>query len=201
MPESVYIRWEIEGDYAEIGGRAALQNAVEDACDHIPREHLRQLNAIIVQDRDPKGRALGVWRQDSRGMSIELYAEPHAEQAVRVPVPVRCFVLRLYLAHTLFHEVGHHVTLHLNRRAAPRRKRNQVEQTWEKWAELYVAKRMQGLVDSWQTTSGLAAEPSERKNLRAALQILQLAGQLTLGETDRPSASATENQQFPSTAS
>lgn len=180
MPDSAYIHWELAGDYVDIGGPGAIQLAVEDACAQIPREHLRRLDAIIVQDRDPKGRALGVWRQDSRGMAVELYALPHVEQALRAPPTIRPYALRLYLAHTLFHEVGHHVTLHLNRRAAPRRKRNQVEQTWEKWAEQYVAKRMQGLVDSWQRPGGLAADLAERENLAGAIHSLRLEGKIRL---------------------
>jgi hypothetical protein len=182
MPESAFIRWELEGDYAEIGGPMLIRQAVGEALGRIPREHLRRLDAIIVQDRDPKGKALGVWRQNAHGLSIELYAVPHVTDVLRIPAEVRPFALRLYLAHTLFHEVGHHVTLHLNRRAAPTRKKAQVEQTLEKWAEQYVAKRMQGLVNAWQKPGGPADTPEGRKALLAALRYLQLQGRIQLVE-------------------
>ncbi len=182
MPATAFIHWELEGDYAEIGGPALLRQAVTEVLARVPREHLRQLDALVVQDRDPKGRALGVWRQDAHGLSIELYAEPHVADVLRAPPDARPFALRLYLAHTLFHEVGHHVTLHLNRRAAPSRKKAQVEQTLEKWAEQYVAKRLQGLVDAWQRPDGPAATPEGRAALSAALRFLQLQGRIRLIE-------------------
>lgn len=188
MPESAFIRWELGDEYAEIGGPALIRQAVAEALDRIPREHLRRLDAIVVLDRDPKGRALGVWRQDAHGLTIELYAAPHVADVLRVPLAAHPFALRLYLVHTLFHEVGHHVTLHLNRRAAPARKKARVEQTLEKWAEQYVAKRLQSLVSAWQREGGPAASPEGRQSLLAALRFLHLQGRILLVEEALPSA-------------
>lgn len=164
--------WEASAPYDDAGGQDALRAAMQDALAVIPREHLRQLDYVSVHDRDPKGKALGVWRQDHRGQSIELYLLPHLEDAQRVPADARLWAVRLSLAHTLFHEVGHHVTLHLNRRAAPARKKAHVTQTVEKWAEAYVAKRLQRLCAGWLAEDGPAHSPAERAKLDRALRFL-----------------------------
>lgn len=183
MTEAARITWQVQDDYDEIGGRAALEEALRDALRHTPREHLRQLSGIIVQDRDPKGRALGVWRFDLQGPSIELYVAPHVADVLRAPTLARSFTLRLYLAHTLFHEVGHHVTLHLNRRAEPSCKKSRVSDTLEKWAEQYVLKRLQRLCDGWLAPGGPASTVEGQRALGVALRFLGLEGQIRLPET------------------
>jgi hypothetical protein len=52
----------------------------------------------------------------------------------------------LQLAHTLFHEVGHHLTLTLNPRKKPSKKRAAVTETLETWAEEYAAKRLEKFI-------------------------------------------------------
>ena len=100
-----------------------LREALEEALARVPREHLRLLDAIEVYDDDPKGLALGVWRQRNGTTRVEIYLHPHTLESLRAPVEARPFVLRLFLAHTLFHEIGHRVTRVLNRRTTPPRKR------------------------------------------------------------------------------
>ncbi|MDQ2798834.1 MAG: hypothetical protein M3Y13_04220 [Armatimonadota bacterium] len=137
------VEWEAAGDYDEVGGCEAAQEALRLILTLVPREHLRRLTAIVVADRDPRGVALGIYQQDSVGTAaISLYLQPHLEQAQRVPKAAWGGAFRLELAHTLFHEVGHHVTRCLNRRAAPSRKSAQVHETLEKWAEQYAEKRL-----------------------------------------------------------
>lgn len=108
----------------------------------VPREHLRQLDGVYVTDFDPKGERLGVYERDHCGNRITLYVWPHVLDVQRTPPERQAFTLALHLAHTLFHEVGHHVTLTLNPRRAPSKKREKVTDTLEKWAEQYVAKRL-----------------------------------------------------------
>jgi len=137
------IDWQARGDYAEMGGREAIEETLRGIVAHIPPEHLRRLDAITVQDRDPRGVALGVYQQNGAGTaSIFLYLQPHETQAQRVPPAAQPRLFRLELAHTLFHEVGHHVTRCLNRRAVPSRKSPHVNDAIEKWAEQYAAKRL-----------------------------------------------------------
>ena len=114
--------WHLDSGYEEVGGTEFLREAVEEAVAVLPREHLRQLEAFLMRDEDPKGKALGIWRQDHTGVAIELYLQPHVTPLLPLSAPVRAFALRLHLAYTLFHEVGHHVTRFLNRRATPPRK-------------------------------------------------------------------------------
>lgn len=167
----------------EFGGRPAIESVLADALALVPREHRRQLDVVRVLDKDPKGIALGVYRQDHEGTSIELYLAPHVAEAETVPEGARLWVFNLTLAHTLFHEVGHHVTLSLNRRAAPARKKAAVTQTLEKWAEEYVAKRLQRLCDAWLAPGGAASSPNDRKSLILALRVLHRRGQIHLAET------------------
>jgi hypothetical protein len=176
MPDSALLRWDLRDDYGEVGGREAIREAIEDAYAQLPREHLRRLDAVLVTDRDPKGRALGVWRQDADGLAIELYAQPHAEDVLRAPRAARAYALRFSLAHTLFHEVGHHVTRVLNRRATPPRKPGRVDSAIEKWAEEYAVKRLQRLLDSWSASAGPAHAPEERAKLLAAVEFLSRGG-------------------------
>ena len=189
------VEWDLTGTYDEVGGPEAVRQALAEALARVPREHLRQLDEIVVRDRDPRGVALGVWRQNAHGLGIELYIAPHVAGALSTPPDVRPFVFRLYLAHTLFHEVGHHVTLHVNRRAAPTRKKARVDQTLEKWAEQYVAKRLQSLCDGWLAPGGPASTPEGQGALLAALRALQLAGQIRLmeppGTSPTPASSET----------
>jgi hypothetical protein len=154
--------WEARGTYDDLGGPDVLSDAVRLALAHVPREHLRQLDAVAVTDEDPKGRSLGLYVRDHRGVQIELYLVPHvADTRLITDTAVRLWALRLHLAHTLFHEVGHHVTLTLNRRAEPTRRRADVARALEKWAEQYVAKRMQKFCDALTAPGGAAEHESD----------------------------------------
>ncbi|MDQ2687471.1 MAG: hypothetical protein M3Y28_06345 [Armatimonadota bacterium] len=176
--------WSAVRPYDEVGGRAAIETVLDDALTQVPREHRRQLDAVTVLDKDPKGIALGVYRQDRDGARIELYLGPHLTETEAVPESARRWVFGLMLAHTLFHEIGHHVTLHLNRRAAPPRKKAAVTQTLEKWAEEYVAKRLQRLCDAWLAPGGAAAAtPEARQSLILALHVLHRRGQIHFAES------------------
>ena len=176
----MHLDWELTDDYTEIGGVALLRAAVEDALTLLPREHLRQLAVIVVEDEDPRGKALGIWRLDHRGVGIALYAQPHVRPLLGLPPPVRVFALRLHLGYTLFHEAGHHVTRFLNKRAAPPRKAALVEQKIERWADEYAEKRLGKLVASWLEPGGLAETPEAKRALQAALHALRLNTVVTL---------------------
>ena len=166
--------WELREEYTEIGGASLLHEALDEALAVLPREHLRQLAVIHVQDEDPRGKALGIWRQDHRGVGIELYARPHVAPLLGLPGEVRRFALRLHLAYTLFHEVGHHVTRFLNKRAAPPRKAPLVEQKIERWADEYAEKRLVKLTERWQKPGGLAGTPETHLALELALKALRM---------------------------
>ena len=169
------LEWNLREDYAEIGGADLLHEAMDEALAVLPREHLRQLAVISIQDEDPRGKALGIWRQDHRGVGIEIYALPHVRPLVDLPPAVRQFALRLHLAYTLFHEVGHHVTRFLNKRAAPPRKAAMVEQKIERWADEYAEKRLVKLAERWVKPGGLADTPDTRQALEAALHALRFS--------------------------
>jgi hypothetical protein len=170
----MHLDWRASGVYAETGGMAALRDALGESLARIPREHLRLLDAIEVWDEDPKGKALGVWRQHNGATSVEIYLRPHMLEALSAPIGTRGFVLRLYLAHTLFHEIGHHVTRVLNRRTTPPRKSDRVDATIEKWAEEYAEKRLQKLIAAWLSPGGAAETPDEKASLEEALRFLRL---------------------------
>lgn len=182
--------WNATRPYEELGGRAAIEALLNEALALVPREHRRQLDVVRVLDKDPKGIALGVYRQDRDGASIELYLVPHVAEADSVPEPARSWVFNLTLVHTLFHEVGHHVTLSLNRRAAPARKAARVTQTLEKWAEEYVAKRLQRLCDAWLGPGGSASTPDAHQSFILGLRVLHRRGQIHLAESS-PTAPGT----------
>ncbi len=170
------IEWELREDYAEIGGAGQLHDAVDEALAVLPREHLRQLAVLSITDDDPRGKALGIWRQDHRGVGIELYARPHVLPLLGLPPEVRTFALRLHLGYTLLHEVGHHVTRFLNKRTAPPRKAAQVEQKIERWADDYAEKRLMKLTERWAKPGGPADTPDAARALDAALKALRLSG-------------------------
>ena len=176
--------WQVRGDYEEAGGAEGLQQAVQEALTALPREHLRQIGALIVLDEDPKGKSLGIWRQDHTGYAIELYLQPHVAPLLPFPAAVRGFALRLHLAYTLFHEVGHHVTRVLNRRAAPPRKAALVEQKIERWADEYAEKRLGRIVAHWLRPGGSADSAESRRALTAALRAMRLDSVVALPETD-----------------
>lgn len=134
--------WEAEENYEALGGSEAVRAVTKRAFDLVPREHLRGLDGVYVYDYDPKAARLGVYVRDHLGSRIELFLMPHLLDTQNLPQESRFRVFANHLAHTLFHEVGHHVTLTLNPRRAPSKKRGQVDQTLEKWAEQYVEKRM-----------------------------------------------------------
>ena len=166
--------WELRDEYDEIGGQAVLRDAVKEAVEQTPREHLRRLDALLILDDDPKGRSLGLWRQDHDGFTIEIYVRPHVEALLPLPPAVRDFALRLHLAYTLFHEVGHHVTRVLNKRAAPPRKADRVEEKIEKWADEYAEKRVAKLCALWLRPEGRADTPEGGRALAVALRALRL---------------------------
>ena len=172
--------WHLDGDYEDVGGVNVLREAVGEAVAVLPREHLRQLEAFVMWDEDPKGKALGIWRQDHTGVAVELYLRPHVTPLLALPAPVRAFALRLHLAYTIFHEVGHHVTRFLNRRATPPRKAATVEQKIERWADDYAEKRVGRLVERWLVPGGLADAAPGRAALSAALRSLRMDGLVAL---------------------
>lgn len=163
--------WEATDATCELGDDATIRAAVKTAFDAVPKDHLRFLQGVTVLDTDPKGRNLGVYLRDHTGAHIEIYLRPHVADALKAPADARLWALRLNLAHTLFHEVGHHMTLTVNRRMAPSRKRVQVEDALEKWAEEYVAKRMQKFCDAQVADGGPAAD--ERPAFARAIRFLQ----------------------------
>ena len=120
------------------------EGLVRQAFAHVPREHLRQLDGVYIFDIDPKGARLGVYIRDHLGPRIELFLTPHALDVQNLPADRQSAVFQLHVAHTLFHEVGHHLTLTLNPRREPSKKRGAVTDTLEKWAEQYTEKRMTG---------------------------------------------------------
>ena len=184
--------WQLEGDYEDVGGVEILHEAVEDAVAVLPREHLRQLEAFLMRDQDPKGKALGIWRQDHLGVAVELYLQPHVTPLLPLPVRVRAFALRLHLAYTIFHEVGHHVTRFLNRRATPPRKAARVEQKIERWADDYAEKRLGRLVARWLVPGGRADMADDRRALAAALRSLRLDTLVTLPDAATGEKAASE---------
>ena len=131
------VLWEATEHYEE-----GIERGIQLAAASLPREHLLRLTGIYVYDTDPKGARLGVYVRDHLGARIELFLQPHLPAVEHLDERIRLYALVLHLAHTLFHEVGHHVTLTLNPRKKPSKKRDAVTDTLEKWAEEYVAKRM-----------------------------------------------------------
>jgi len=170
----VRIDWQLEETYDGIGGEGTVREAIEEALASLPREHLRQLDILSVQDTDPKGRSLGIWRQDHHGCAIEIYAEPHVAPLLSLPLSIRDFAVRLHLAYTLFHEVGHHVTRVLNPRATPPRKAPQVEAKIERWADQYAEKRLRHLYSMWLAPDGRADGLAFHRALRDAVHALRL---------------------------
>jgi len=180
--------WHLDGSYEDVyedvGGVEILREAVAEAVAVLPREHLRQLEAFLMWDEDPKGKALGIWRQDHTGVAVELYLRPHIMPLLPLPARVRVFALRLHLAYTIFHEVGHHVTRFLNRRATPPRKAAQVEQKIERWADDYAEKRLGRLVERWLVPGGRADSADDRRALSTALRSLRLDTLVTLPDAE-----------------
>jgi len=148
--------WEINDCSNEFADDATVRGVVRSVFDAVPREHLRRLDSVRLLEYDPKGRNLGLYIRDHEGPRIEIYLHPHALDALRGPASARLWTFHLHLAHTLFHEVGHHTTLTVNKRAAPTRKRGEVVQTMEKWAEEYTARRLEKYRARWDSHEGLA---------------------------------------------
>lgn len=184
------INWQLGGEYDEIGGDSVLREALEDALATVPREHLRRLDALIIRDADPKGRSLGIWRQDHHGCAIEIYAGPHVGPLLGLPARVRGFALRVHLAYTLFHEVGHHVTRVLNPRVTPPRKAPQVEAKIERWADDYAEKRLRRLCDRWIAPAGIADPPEADHALQTALRALRFDERILLKNAGTKSSRA-----------
>lgn len=154
----MHILWELSETYDEIGGIPQVEAAIRRAVKHIPLDHQRSLDRVVVRDFDPRGKNLGVYMRDHTGNRVELYLIPHARDAQLVRHPVSLWIFQLHIAHTLFHEVGHHVTLTINKRMAPSKDRSGVKDVKEKWAEEYVAKRMNSFCKILTNTGGAAAD-------------------------------------------
>ena len=185
------IDWKLDDSYDEIGGEAVLRQAIEDALTSVPMEHLRRLDTLVICDADPRNKSLGIWRQDHRGCEIELYAAPHVIPVLSLPAPVRGFALRLHLAYTLFHEVGHHVTRVLNPRTTPPRKAALVEVKIERWADEYAEKRLRKFVEGGLAPGGIAETPEAAYALQVALRALRLDTVFTAKEPGtKPAAAA-----------
>lgn len=143
----MHLYWEAEEDYDD-----TLKTGLRAALAHTPREHLVRLTGIYAYDYDPAGERLGVYIRDHRGIRIELYLQAHLRLIANSPHYARAsegLMVRaatLQLAHTLFHEVGHHLTLTLNPRKKPSKKRAAVTETLETWAEEYAAKRLEKFI-------------------------------------------------------
>jgi hypothetical protein len=138
------IYWEVDPDfgYENVGGSDNLHEIIKHIVSLIPKEHLAGMEGLYVYDTDPKGTRLGVYIRDHKGIRIELFLHPHVVPIEEFAPKNRRNAITNHLAHTFFHEVGHHVTLTLNKRAKPTKKKAEVSNTLEKWAEEYVAKRM-----------------------------------------------------------
>ena len=145
----MHLIWEAEEDYDE-----AFTQGLRAALAHTPREHLQRLSGIYAYDTDPKGERLGVYMRDHRGIRIELYLQPHLDliqnspHYAQAPEEIIVRAATLQLAHTHFHEVGHHLTLTLNPRKKPSKKRAAVTETLETWAEQYATKRLEKFVQA-----------------------------------------------------
>ena len=138
------IIWRVTEPYAD-----EIRQGLEAALTYIPREHLVRLTEIVAYDTDPKGERLGVYFRDHRGNRIELYLQPHLLRFHASPLPgEHSRAVVLHLAHTLFHEVGHHLTLTVNPRRKPSRKSATVSEKLETWAEQYAAKRLEKFAKS-----------------------------------------------------
>lgn len=180
--QSMRLEWEIDDCTCEFADDKTIREVIRTVFEAIPKEHLRQLGGVVVLPHDPKGRNLGLYTRDHRGPRIELYLHPHFLDALRGPSDARLWTFHLHLAHTLFHEVGHHVTLTVNRRAAPTRKRNGVVQTLEKWAEEYTEKRMAKYRSRWENDPALS--DTERRAYALAAHWTDRLAAIARGEPD-----------------
>ena len=152
----MHIEWLLDEPYEAIGGQETLNQMVKTAVAHIPLDHHRGLSRIVLLDYDPRGRNLGVYQRDHTGNRVELYLMSHLRDCQRTHPEIQHWVFLLHIAHTLFHEVGHHVTLTINKRMAPSKGRAGVTDTKEKWAEEYVAKRMTSFLKHLIAPTGMA---------------------------------------------
>jgi hypothetical protein len=152
----MHIEWLVDEPYEALGGKDALERMVKTAVAHIPLDHQRGLSRIVLLDYDPRGRNLGVYQRDHTGNRVELYLMAHFRDSQLAHPEIQHWVFLLHIAHTLFHEVGHHVTLTINKRMAPSKGRAGVTDAKEKWAEQYVAKRMTSFLKQLIAPGGVA---------------------------------------------
>ncbi|MFY7952325.1 MAG: hypothetical protein ACOVT5_07440 [Armatimonadaceae bacterium] len=176
--------WETDDCSCEFADDAEVRAVLRSVFEAVPREHLRQLDAVAVMDHDPKGRNLGLYTRDHRGPRVEIYLHPHFLDALRGPASARIWTFHLHVAHTLFHEVGHHVTWTINRRAAPTRKRPDVTRTMEKWAEEYTAKRLEKYRARWVNDPAL--DDINRASFLVATAWVDRLAAIARGENDEP---------------
>lgn len=154
----MHIEWLLDETYEALGGMDAVEQSVKTAVSHIPLDHQRGLSRVVLLDYDPRGRNLGVYQRDHTGNRVELYLIPHLRDSQLAHPEIQRWVFQLHIAHTLFHEVGHHVTLTINKRMAPSKGRAGVTDAKEKWAEQYVAKRMTSFLKQLIAPGGLAQQ-------------------------------------------
>lgn len=135
----------------------------------VPREHRRQLDALLVLDHDPKGRNLGLYVRDHKGTRIELYLTTRPRCAPRAGGGGPLGAATPYRPHALPRGPTH-MTLTLNRRRAPSKGRAEVAQVLEKWAEEYVARRMEKFCGTLSAPGGPAeADPDAFAQARRCL--------------------------------
>ena len=154
----MHIEWLLDETYEALGGMDAVEQSVKTAVSHIPLDHQRDLSRVVLLDYDPRGRNLGVYQRDHTGNRVELYLIPHLRDSQLAHPEIQRWVFQLHIAHTLFHEVGHHVTLTINKRMAPSKGRAGVTDAKEKWAEQYVAKRMTSFLKQLIAPGGIAQQ-------------------------------------------
>jgi predicted Zn-dependent protease with MMP-like domain len=152
----MHIEWMLDESYEALGGLEVVERMVKTAVSHIPLDHQRHLSRIVLLDYDPRGRNLGVYQRDHTGNRVELYLMSHVRDSQLAHPEIQHWVFLLHIAHTLFHEVGHHVTLTINKRMAPSKGRAGVTDAKEKWAEQYVAKRMTSFIKLLIAPGGVA---------------------------------------------
>lgn len=158
----MHIEWLLDETYEVLGGMDAIERYVRTAVSHIPLDHQRGLSRVVLLDYDPRGRNLGVYQRDHTGNRVELYLIPHLRDSQLAHPDICHWIFLLHIAHTLFHEVGHHVTLTINKRMAPSKGRAGVTDAKEKWAEQYVAKRMTSFLKQLIAPGGIAHDDVQR---------------------------------------
>jgi len=184
----MHTEWLLDERYEALGGMDALEPMVKAVIAHVPLDHQRGLSRIVLLDYDPRGRNLGVYQRDHTGNRVELYLMSHLRDSQLTHPEIQRWVFLLHIAHTLFHEVGHHVTLTINKRIAPSKGRPGVTDAKEKWAEQYVAKRMTSFLKQLIAPTGLAHGDALRLESarRCLLPVAKITEPLAVQATGHP---------------